>query len=169
MRLLFLLVCFSLLGHFFTSCSQQDNTKPFQLKAPEQMNDTSSVAVIAFDQNHDWPFKHTYKPTTLSEKEIALLDSLLKQCVSNYNQSLASNMKTDYGIDFVKYKYKRQYMAVLNDQGQKEIWINGFCDTWDKQWKKEVVLVHDGGNCYFNLKINLTTKECFELSVNGYA
>ena len=60
-------------------------------------------------------------------------------------------------------------MAIFNHKGEKEVWINGFCNTWDKNWKTEIILVHDGGNCYFNLKINLTSGECFEISVNGYA
>jgi hypothetical protein len=133
------------------------------------MKDTADFAIIDFDQNHDWPFKHTFKSAALSHSEIQLLDSLLRYCVSNYNQKLSSNLKSNYSIDFVKFKYKRQYMAVVNGKGQKEVWVNGFCNTWDKQWKKEIVIVQDGGNCYFNLKINLTTKECFEVSVNGYA
>jgi hypothetical protein len=29
--------------------------------------------------------------------------------------------------------------------------------------------VEDGGNCYFNFKINLITKKYFDLGVNGVA
>lgn len=169
MRSHFLFICFFLSGHFFISCSQPNKKKPAQSGRSLIVVDTSDIAVISFDKNHDWPFMHTYTPTTLSNGEIKLLDSLLKQCVSSYNQKLASNLKSNYCIDFEKYKYKRQYMAVLNDKGQKEVWVNGFCNTGNKYWKTEIVLVNDGSNCYFNLKINLARKECFEVSVNGYA
>ncbi len=169
MRLLFLLVCVCISRRYFTSCSHPDNKKSAYPIAQQKLNDTSEFAVIAFDPNHDWPFKHSYKPATLSVDEIKRLDSILKECVQNHNQSLAPDLKESYSIDFPKFHYKRQYIAVLNDNGEKEVWINGFCDTWDKAWKTEILLVKDGGNCYFNLKINLVTGTCFEVSVNGYA
>lgn len=169
MRLPFLLVSIFLLGHLFTSCSQPNNRTPEQARTSHTVEDTADFAVIAFDQNHDWPFKHTYKPTALTEREIQLVDSLMKQCVMKYNQNLAVDLQSSYSIDFKKYKYKRQYMAVLNDKGQKEVLVNGFCKTWTENWRTDLVLVDDGGNCFFNLKVNLTTKECSKVVVNGYA
>ena len=82
---------------------------------------------------------------------------------------MTKNLKKYHSIDFQKYKYKFQYVAAINNNCEKEVWVNGFCKTWDTDWKKEILLVHDGGNCYFNLKFNLSTKECFEVAVNGYA
>ena len=35
--------------------------------------------------------------------------------------------------------------------------------------QKDLIFVNDGGNCYFNLKINLTTGQYYELMVNGDA
>jgi hypothetical protein len=31
-------------------------------------------------------------------------------------------------------KYKRQYIAVTNSKGEKEVWVNCFCNTWRKNW-----------------------------------
>ncbi len=87
----------------------------------------------------------------------------------NYNNGLSENLKEHYSLDFEKYKYKFQYVAAINNKGEKEVWINGFCNTQDSRWKEEILLVNDGGNCYFNLKLNLSTKECFQVAVNGYA
>ena len=167
MRLAFLLFFVLPFGYFFNFCSQPSNPKAVR---PETSPvDTSTVAIIVFNQNYDWPFKHTYTPTTLSENEIQQLDSLFRQCIFIYNSNLASDRKRSYSIDFLKYKYKRQYIAVINDKGEKEVWINCFCNAQEKHWKTKIILVEDGGNCYFNLKINLTTKDCFEVSVNGYS
>ncbi len=47
--------------------------------------------------------------------------------------------------------------------------MNSFCTTLDNRWKTEFILVDDGGNCFFNFKINLTTKKYYELNVNGKA
>ena len=131
--------------------------------------DTSNIAIIAFEQNNDWPFKNTYQPTTLTNGELLLIDSLLKLCILIYNENIPSKQESAFKIDFAKYKYKRQYIAVLNDQGQKEVWVNGFCNAGKTEWKNEILLVDDGGNCYFNLKLNLVSKECYEVMVNGYS
>ena len=157
------------LGVSFTSCSQTNKDKGQTPDTRTLILDTSSIAVISFDQQGNWPFDNSYKPTTLTDDEIFEVDSLVRQCALDYNQSLEDNLKESYSIDFKKYKYKRQYIAVLNNKGEKEVWINAFCSTWDVRWKKEILLIHDGGNCNFNLKVNLATKTCFEVTVNGYA
>jgi hypothetical protein len=59
---------------------------------------------------------------------------------------------------------------VINQEGEKEIWINFFCNEWESVgWKTDLMIVLDGGNCYFNLKVNLTNKTYSELIINGYA
>ena len=35
-----------------------------------------------------------------------------------------------------------------------------------QDWKKYSIFIKDGGNCYFNLKINLATRQYYELRVN---
>lgn len=60
-------------------------------------------------------------------------------------------------------------MAALNKKGEKEVWINCFCVDVRRDWKKQIVEVYDGGNCFFNLKINLNKSQYYELSVNGEA
>jgi hypothetical protein len=125
--------------------------------------------VLPFDQKFDWIFSDSYKPANLTDEEILQLDTLIRKCATEMNNSLEEKIREYYSIDFKKYNYKRQYIAVFNNKGEKEIWVNGFCNTWNKRWKEELIFVHDGGNCYFNLKINLSTKNCYQISVNGYA
>ena len=133
--------------------------------------DTSKIVVLAFNQAGNWPFENNYKPVSLSNHELIVIDSLLQLCIKTYNQQLGESEKENYSIDFKKYNYKLQYVAVINNKGEQEVWINGFCDQVRRNeiWKKEIIHVKDGGNCYFNFKINLTTKTCYEISVNGYA
>ena len=53
---------------------------------------------------------------------------------------------------------------------EKIIYINCFCyimDLYADQWKTELIMVDDGGNCYFNVKANLDKNEYYELMVNG--
>lgn len=169
MRLSCLFVIVFSFGFSISSCSQPNSKKAEQRSLKPLIIDTSKLAVIPFDQVGNWPFDNHYKPANLSSQEIIEVDSLLKTCLSNYNNGLVEDLKENYSIDFQKYKYKFQYVAAINNKGEKEVWVNGFCNTWDKTWKKEILHVNDGGNCYFNLKVNLNTKECFEVAVNGYA
>ena len=60
-------------------------------------------------------------------------------------------------------------MPTINSKGEKEVWVNCFCGQWDKSSRTNPVIVMDGGNCFFNLKINLTTGQYYELIVNGEA
>jgi hypothetical protein len=116
----------------------------------------------------------------LKPKDLAKLDSLLKGTINKYNQEqeliyidevnrhpLDSLDKRYFVIDLKL--YKRQYVVTVNTNGEVEVWVNCFCSYWDRDWKKEVIYVCDGGNCYFNLKINLTTGKCYDLYVNGSA
>jgi c-di-AMP phosphodiesterase-like protein len=163
-----LLLLFSLILSL-TSCSQPEKDKVLNLKNNISNIDTSNFVVITFDQKTNWPFNNSFRPTTLNKEEISDIHSLVNECVLKYNNGLSKQHKENYSIDFKKYTYKMQYVAVLNNKGEKEVWVNGFCDAWNKKWKEEIIFVFDGGNCYFNMKINLTSKNCFDLSVNGYA
>ena len=97
------------------------------------------------------------------------MDSLLIACVTDYNNSLDKDSKV-WSIDFKKYTYRKQIIAVKNKKGEKEVWVNCFCDTWNSnKWKTDILVVDDGGNCYFHLKINLTTKKYFDFVVNSLA
>jgi hypothetical protein len=153
----------------FASCSQTKENKGLPSNTYKFNLDTSNFVVLPFDQKFDWIFSDSYKPANLTDEEILQLDTLIRKCATEMNNSLEEKIREYYSIDFKKYNYKRQYIAVFNNKGEKEIWVNGFCNTWNKRWKEELIFVHDGGNCYFNLKINLSTKNCYQISVNGYA
>ncbi|MEX6690896.1 hypothetical protein QTN47_25530 [Danxiaibacter flavus] len=131
--------------------------------------DTSKTAIIALDKKGNYPFDNTFNPTSLTQNDIYDIDSLLIACVTNYNNSLDKDHK-EWSIDLNKNNYRKQLIAVTNKKGEKEVWVNCFCYTWDnKNWKTNILLVADGGNCYFNFKINLATKKFYDLGVNGVA
>jgi hypothetical protein len=119
----------------------------------------------------------TAKTTELSKAEFNLVEKTSKECIENYNAQIVEGFKKRgenrknakmYQIMELK-NYKIQYVPYLNEKGQKEIWINGFCDDFDLNWKKEIIFVHDGGNCYFTIQLNLSTGQCLEIVTNGYA
>ena len=141
--------------------------------------DTSKIAILPFDTTHHWIFKDS-KQTDLTIDDLQKIEIILNECISSYNTELerqyneakAKNAKcylykTNYTIDLPR--YKRQYEAVINSKGEKEVWINCFCQKLNINWKNKLVLIKDGGNCYFKLKINITSGRFYELMVNGEA
>lgn len=65
-------------------------------------------------------------------------------------------------------EYNRQYVGLVLE-GKKVIYANYFCNATGLDWKKEFVMVLDGGACYFQFKFNTDSGEYFGLQVNGEA
>jgi hypothetical protein len=130
--------------------------------------DTNEVAIIPFNQDMWWVFDSSYKAASLLNDEIELVDKLLQKCLSDHNRELQQDNQFRWVIDFTTRRYQKQYVAVVNKKGEKIVWVNGFCSPKER-WRTEIVSVMDGGPCYFNLKINLASMECFDLRVNGLA
>ncbi|WP_430408591.1 hypothetical protein [Kordia sp.] len=66
-------------------------------------------------------------------------------------------------------KYYRQYLFYTDDKGLKIVFINSMCNISsynDTDWRKEMLDIADGGDCYWSLKIDLTNKKLFSLKVN---
>ncbi len=131
--------------------------------------DTSKIALLAFDKRDNYPFDSTFSPVNLTQDDISTIDSLLVVCVTDYNNHIGSAYK-GLDIDIKKYNYRKQLIAATNKNGEKEVWVNCFCYTWNNEnWKTTLVSVDDGGKCYFNFKINLVAKRYYNFKVNGYA
>jgi hypothetical protein len=65
--------------------------------------------------------------------------------------------------------YRRQYIGLIEKNGDKTIWINyfhtSFLETFP-DWDEHLVFVIDGGNAFFNIKVNLNTGTCYDLKIN---
>ena len=140
--------------------------------------DTSTYVILKFNTKDTWLFKSA-KPTSLSNNEIQAIEGILKKCIDKHNIYQEKEYKKnsqkypeynfnrgDFIIDLSR--YKRQYIPVINSRGEKEVWINCLCSSeWHKYWRDEIVMVMDGGNCYFNVIINMSKKTYYNLMVNG--
>ncbi|MES2849284.1 MAG: hypothetical protein V4685_09515 [Bacteroidota bacterium] len=154
-----------------TSCRQTSNDKKearVKIKSIRNHNiDTVTTAVISFAPS-SYPFDNTNKSAELTEDDFNNIDSLLVECVDDYNNSLDKEHK-GWAIDLNSHNYKKQVVAIMNKNGEKEIWVNCFCKTPDNSWKTNIRFVSDGGNCYFNLKINLGKKKFYAFSCKWYS
>lgn len=147
--------------------------------SPENLSiDTTKIVVFQYDSTYNWIFEHCSQ-AELTNHDFRLSDSILSTCINNYNIDQekfyaeicnkypdSKHTKDQFTIDLPQ--YKRQYVCVTNKQGEKEVWINFFRESSlpipfegeiPNRWKTEIIRVHDGGNDYFNVKINLTTKQ----------
>ena len=125
--------------------------------------DTSNTVVFRFQNDS------TNISSSLTKSDILVIETLLSKSVRNYNNSHDRKRWRKPIIDLQNGKYARQLMLSLNSKGEIIVWVNCICrrQGQNSDWRKGLISADDGGNCYFNLKINLTTKEYFDLSVNG--
>ncbi len=164
----------------FVACQVSYGQKKNNYKKQNTM-DSSVITTFTFTKDFYYIFNNGTS-TTLTSEDLIQIDTCLKQYIEGYNAAqrvilqekkkkypqYQFNEAEDFFIDLKQ--YKRQYVAIINSKGEKEVWINCFCGhQHDKYWKESIIMVSDGGNCYFNLKINLTTHTCYDFIVNGQA
>ena len=140
----------------------------------------SSYQILDYKSDNDWIFTDD-TPTILSKSELAEIEKIIELAVKenneqqqkdleeyNRNNPNRSALKTGYELETEG--LKRQYLPVINKEGHKEIWINFLGQEWSSyNLKSEIIMVLDGGNRYFNLKVNLETKTYSGLKINGEA
>jgi len=142
-----------------------------------------SSYVILTDSSSAYKIFKNKRVSTLDKKEIDEIESMVLENVKYHNANeeiffkkvVLNNPNSNYNKSnfFIEdiTKYKRQYLAVSNDLGEKEVYVGFFCeidaDDMDA-WKEKIFIVHDGGNCFFHIKLNLTKHICYEFFVNGY-
>lgn len=127
-------------------------------------SDTAKFTQLLFTADNIKAFSGG-RPATLSKAEVLLLGDVLKQTV------LAENSRTKEELFKIKSlrKYYFQLATVVNKRGEKEVWINAMCRPVLSKWRTVMQLTQDGGNCYFQVRINITTKTAGEMYINGYA
>ena len=158
-----------------SSCKEQQKTneKINVENTQEQFHlPNSEYVILTHQQEWFWVFRDRNSseitPSKLSESELITIEKILTIAIKKNNENYSENkiLKTDIEINLTD--YKRQYVPIINTQGEKEVWVNFFCESFaaDK-WRTKTVQVEDGGKCYFNIKINLNTKEYYDLDING--
>lgn len=63
-------------------------------------------------------------------------------------------------------EHNRQYAGVIQE-GDRKVYINGFCTTYGGDWRKKIIAVEDGGSCYFSAMYNVDRDELEFFSFNG--
>ena len=130
---------------------------------PDGLNDKQTI--IPASEKMEWAFGRNYKPFTPTMDDIQAAEDILQAC---YNKEVTGTVNPFFGRKLED--YYRQFIGGEKENGEKIIYINCFCyaiDEYFKKWKTDLIVVDDGGNCFFNVKANLSKKEYYELMVNG--
>ena len=123
------------------------------------------MVVLPYDTNDYWLFKGKCSATQLTKSEIDQVDALVRECIDQYMKD--RDRKDPYAV--ARKGYDLQLVAVRNEQGEIVVWVNALCRRSHDDWRSRILVVMDGGNCYYQLKVNLTKKTFFDFGVNGYA
>ena len=118
---------------------------------------------------------------TPTKEDILLAESILKNQIEKVNKSHINQRRKREYIEKNLKKYFRQYVGFINQKGERIIHINFYWNRfsinertrgyWDDrlEYNSEYAVVFDGGSRYWNINVNLTTKNLYNLWVNGYA
>ena len=131
--------------------------------------DTARIAIIPFEKSMNFLFDSRYTPATLTQADMVEIDSLFNKSIEDYNSHLSGFGKNHFSVNQNQWNYRRQYICVQNNKGQKEVYVNCFCETVNDDWKNAFLYMDDGGNCFFNFKLNLATKKYSDFFVNPEA
>ncbi len=95
---------------------------------------------------------------------------MIKEQIKDLNSNKINQVK---GCPIIHKKlkhYKRQYFGYIDENGNKIIWVNFiFYKKLPNNWDKELQIILDGCSYFWNIKVNLMSKEVFDLNVNGLA
>lgn len=152
-------------------------------KSPEQ---TIDITIFTTHAKKNSIFSKDYQLSQLNKSDISECEHILKNFIDQYNikgkiklDSLEKHYNTPKykGIQFLEnqfyidlQKYGRQYIAVKDKHSHKIVYINCFCNPSEFTYRKhDWVQVDDGGNCFFQIKIDLNDKKVIDFRENGVA
>lgn len=170
-----LIIFCALLLFYFTGCSQtKENRENIVTENKDSIAfkiDTSKIVVLSFENIPFLPVFENAVSAELTIEDYREIEILLEKCIEEYNinqKKFAEKHKLEKeNINLPE--YNRQYVPVINEYGEKEVWVNCFCGNYENSRRQNIVIIKDGGKCFFNVKINITKKEYYNLMVNGHA
>jgi len=120
--------------------------------------------------------KILWKPTSI---QLQTIESIVIQAIGEKNKNgYYKNLSAE------KFRnYYKQYVCYIDKNGDSLVYLNAFCvlenlpviDANGKasvhkfDWQHQMMFVLDGGDCYWNIVVNLTKRKYLRFSVNGVA
>jgi hypothetical protein len=148
------------------------NYQPYNTEANGPFND--SLIVVINDTTQTAYFTKGFSSWNPTLSQVKTIDSIMRE-------SIKDTLIVGRILDFDNY-YK-QYICFIDFDGDSIVHINGFCRIPEfpstdssgvtrfkpRDWKKQIMIVEDGGSCYWQMKINFTKKRFYDYMINGDA
>jgi hypothetical protein len=150
---------------FVCSTGSGSQKEKKEVQNPPLLNEKQTIISAGDDGAYNSLFGSGYKKWELTEKDIDNAEKLIMVCFENQKMGTVNRFVRKSPEDYCK-----QFVGAINFKGEKTIWVNCFCEKYKddfEKWKTEIVFVKDGGNCYFNIKINVDKNEYYDLNING--
>lgn len=158
-----------------TSCKWQSKQTDSKIDHSTLLKDTlKAVITDTIETRYIAKNKPLWTPT---KSQFDQIDSILIKAIKDTLAITNNNFK----IKNIN-KFYKQYVCYKDNNGDLIVFINAFCHLIDKpidscgtviwkkyDWKNDLLIVNDGGACFWSIEINLTRKKYFNFSVNGVA
>lgn len=133
--------------------------------------DETKTHVFPKDYAIEWvDSTHRWTPTVY---DIEQAEELIKSDIKKRLKKPKTALEADLSAALKREKpetYYRQCVGPIDSSGNQIVWVNFICSKQIHHypdWKERIISVRGGGSCYFNLKVNLTNHEVYDLIVNG--
>ena len=124
-----------------------------------------------FPKGHSiWGFPSEQNRYTPNLKDISLAEKILRDSIgTDYVKSnQEAYCKSPINKNTLK-KYVRQYVGYLMEDGKIiiHIYLNKGIEMDKNKLSEDIIAVFGGGSNHWCIKINISTKELFDMQVNG--
>lgn len=133
-----------------------------KISSKNNQNEIKDFAVFTFTKSLQNDFDDSYLPTYCSHSELIKIKKIIIQQLEAKDKIFKNKKVTDY--------YK-QCVFAINKKGETEVIIHGInkhSSLQKKYWKYKILNVSDGGNDYFEMKINLNTNLVYYFYPHSY-
>lgn len=172
-RVLFLLALFAF---FISSCHHTDSKNFAKLKQDSINCERSKIAVINDSMQTKWIVKKNCIYWIPSPKDFKIVEMIVKEANTNLES---------FGHDGIKSydSYYKQLVCYKNELGDSIVYLNAVCEFLNKpiidkngilrtqrfDWQHQLLIVNDGGSCYWNICINISKRKYCNFFINGVA
>ena len=113
-------------------------------------------------------YQNEYSSYTPSKEEVINAETILKKKLKETNKFKINQDNKCPVIHKQLCKYNRQYLGLINKNGEKVIFINFiWAKSTPDNWNKDVIMVLDGCSYYWNIKVNIGNSSLYDLNING--
>ncbi len=155
------IIFFFIIASCYCNAQSSGNSQPL-------VYDTSKIAIIPYHHGIPWIFDYDVDSSAdLTQQDIADVERIFRQSVTEHNNKIPDSLKKDshHAIDLKNRDYKTQYVCTTNRKNEKIVYVCCFCDFPGIDWRT-FVFIAEQGNCFFTVKIDLTTKKYFDFALD---